>query len=235
MALPFRRFPRSTFRAHTSRTIILLALLGLSTAAAAQPSAPGGFGACKPISQRTSELGCWIITDSPVGRIEQPQVFWHLDAYPTRAAAEAAKESGGTVVEALGKTWLSTIGPRGWRPAHAGKRVAEIGPLQVTAGKEYSAVYMEAIMTPGMTSSVHSHSGPEAWYTEAGETCLETPQGTIVGSAGKPAIVPAGPPMFLTAIGKAKRRSITLILHDASQPPTTMVHDWKPKGLCGKK
>src|SRR5712664_687350 len=32
---------------------------------------------------------------------------------------------------------------------------------------------MEAVLRPGMKSLVHRHSGPEAWYTLAGETCLE--------------------------------------------------------------
>jgi len=38
--------------------------------------------------------------------------------------------------------------------------------------------------------------------------------------------------MYLTATGTEVRRSIVLILHQSSQPPTTMIHDWTPKGLC---
>ena len=36
------------------------------------------------------------------------------------------------------------------------------------------------------------------------------------------------------AIGTTERRGLTLILHDSSEPPTTMVHDaeWVPRGLC---
>ena len=85
MAFAFRRVRCSAAHTHTMRTVILLALLGASIAACAQQSP--GFGVCKPISQRTSELGCWIITDSPVGRLDQPEVFWHLDAYPTKDPA----------------------------------------------------------------------------------------------------------------------------------------------------
>ena len=29
-------------------------------------------------------------------------------------------------------------------------------------------------------------------------------------------------------------RAVVLILHDSSQPATTMVSDWIPKGLCGR-
>jgi hypothetical protein len=46
---------------------------------------------CKPVSARTQEIGCWILADNPVGQLTNPQVFWHLDAYPTRVAAQADK------------------------------------------------------------------------------------------------------------------------------------------------
>jgi quercetin dioxygenase-like cupin family protein len=191
------------------------------------------FGVCKPVSERTTEVGCWILADQPVGRIEQAQIFWHLDVYPTRPEAEKAKGPRGTVVESQGKVWLLTIEKAGWRPPLKGERIAEIGPLPVTAGEQYSALFMEGIFTPGMTSAIHTHSGPEAWYTLAGETCLETPNGKLVGRAGgPPVIVPGGPPMLLTATGTEQRRALTLILHESSKPPTTVIHDWTPKGLC---
>ena len=73
----------------------------------------------------------------------------------------------------------------------------------------------------------------KAWYTLAGETCLETPDGMQVGKAGSHhVIVPAGPPMHLTATGTVQRKALVLILHDSSKPPTTPERDWKPKGLC---
>ena len=189
-------------------------------------------GACRPIAERMTEVGCWIITDQPIGQLTEEQASWHLDVYPTRAAAEEAMGASGTVVESLGKIWLLTVEKAGWRPAK-GEHVADIGPLPIVAGEKYSAQYMEAILNPGMTSSIHTHSGPEAWYTMAGETCLETPQGKFVGTAGgPPVIVPGGPSMLLTATGTTQRRALVLILHETSKPPTTVVHDWTPKGLC---
>ena len=161
-------------------------------------------------------------------------IAWHLDTYATRAAAEAAKGPRGTVVESLGQIWLFTIDEVGWRPP-AGTRVAESGPLPVDATTDYTAVYMEAIFDPGMTAAIHSHSGPEAFFTVTGETCLETPGGALTGRAGGPVvIVPGGPPMLLTATGAIRRRGVVLILHDSSQPATSMVHDWTPKGLCNR-
>ena len=202
----------------------LVTTLGLGNQAFAQ--------ICRPVSQRTGDVGCWIMIDAKVGSLPRPPVFWHLDSYPTREQAEAAKGPRGTVVESLGKVWLFTIDAAGWRPS-GGERVAEIGPLPVSPELDYSVQYMEAIFTPGMTAPSHRHSGPEAWYTLTGETCLETPDGAMVGRAGgSHVIVPGGPPMHLTATGIETRRALVLILHDSSQPATTPADDWMPKGLC---
>lgn len=190
-------------------------------------------GVCKPVSQRTQEAGCWILIDDPVGRLTNSRVFWHLDAYATRTAAQADKGSHGLVIESLGNLWLMTIEDEHWRSAH-GKRIAQIGPIPIGAGKNYSAQYMEAIFEPGMTAPEHIHSGPEAWFTAAGETCLESSDGRVqTGRAGgPPVIVPEGLSMHLTATGTERRRGLVLILHDSSKPTTTVVHDWTPKGLC---
>ena len=196
-------------------------------------SVPGGI--CKPVSQRTQEVGCWIMTDDPIGPLPKSTVFWHLDVYSTHSAAEADKGPTGKIVQSLGKVWLLTIEDEKWRPSH-GNRIAEIGPLPIIAGEKYSVQYMEAIFTPGMTAPAHTHAGPEAWYTEAGETCLESSDGRVqVGRAGGPAvIVPEGLSMHLTATGTEQRRALVLILHETSKPATMQVHDWTPKGLCKK-
>jgi len=192
---------------------------------------PGGV--CKPASQRNEEIGCWILADASMGQLNRSPVFWHIDSYPTRAEAEADKGQRGVVFESLGKVWLMTIENEDWRPTH-GARIAEIGPLAISAGKEYSAQYMEAIFMPGMTAPAHLHSGPEAWYTLAGETCLETSDGRVqVGRSDGPAVIVArGLSMHLTATGTEQRRALVLILHETSQPATTRVYDWTPKGLC---
>ncbi len=186
---------------------------------------------CKPVSERTGEFGCWTMASVPLGELSRPAVFWHLDSYPSRAAAEAAKGPHGTVIESLGKVWLYTIAEAGWRPS-GGVRVAEIGPLLVKSGGKYTARYSEAILNPGDQSPVHRHRGPEAWYTTAGEVCLETPDGKIVGRAGESTIVQAGPPMQLTVTGTEQRRSLVLVLHESSHPSVTPAPDWTPKGLC---
>jgi quercetin dioxygenase-like cupin family protein len=192
---------------------------------------PGGV--CRPASERTQRVGCWIMADDSIGLLTKSPMYWHLDAYVTRAAAEADKGPRSAVIQALGKFWLMTIGNEDWRPVH-GTRIAVIGPLAIVAGEKYSAQYMEVVFAPGMMAPAHTHSGPEAWYTEAGETCLETSDGRVqIGRAGAPpVIVDSGLSMHLTATGTEERRALALILHQTAMPPTTIVHNWTPKGLC---
>ena len=220
-------------------TTAVLALLAATSAAAQQPAAATkqpAFGVCTPRSQRAGRaVGCFTITDRPVGTLGSAPVFWHVAKIRGATERRRAKRDtthGATIIDAFGGWWLLTLGDSAWHP-RIGKPVATIGPLPLTAGLAYSALYMEASMTPGMKSAIHRHSGPEAWYTLSGETCLETPAGAETGRAsGPPVIVPGGPPMELTATGTTIRRSIVLILHDASKPPTMMETSWKPRGLC---
>ena len=210
-----------------------LFLLALSDRHSAAQGVISPSGICKPASMRTQQVGCWILADDPIGQLTTSSVFWALDVYPTRVAAEADKQPRGTVLESLGKVWLMTIETRKSKPSH-GSRVSEVGPIPIVAGENYSVQYMEAIFNPGMTVPEHTHSGPEAWYTLAGQTCLETSDGhvTVGRAGGPPVIVPTGLSMHLTATGTEQRRSLVLILHQTSQPVTTLDHNWVQKGLC---
>ncbi|MCP3734866.1 hypothetical protein M9979_08280 [Sphingomonas sp. RP10(2022)] len=166
----------------------------------------------------------------PAGRI-----FWHLDKFATREAAEKAAVATSTVADAFGSTWLFTVERKGWRPK-GGEHVSDIGPLPVQPAANYAAEYLRSVFTPGMTAPLHVHSGPEAFYAVTGDTCLETPDGIKVGrGAGNSLFIKGGPPMLLMAIGKSPRQGFALILHDASRPPTTLIHDWQPKGLCKRQ
>jgi quercetin dioxygenase-like cupin family protein len=170
------------------------------------------------------------LNTAPLG--DQP-IFWHIDTFETDVSALAAKTSLGTVVNAFGKTWLFTIGPKDWR-ANGGTHLADIGPLPVdTRDGDFSAEYLRSTFSPGMTAPLHVHSGPEAFYAMSGDTCLETPDGVqMAKGAGNSLFIRGGPPMLLVATGTETRRGFALILHDSQKPPTTMIHDWTPKGLC---
>ena len=48
---------------------------------------------CKPLSQRTGELGCWITAHTELGVLPRKPIFWHLYTYPTRASGETCLET----------------------------------------------------------------------------------------------------------------------------------------------
>jgi quercetin dioxygenase-like cupin family protein len=207
---------------------IITGLLLLSGTAAAQTEK---LESCKPVTERSGPEGCWILASTPLGRLPERPVFWTLDVYPDRESAQAASGPGSTVLNALDQVWLLRVGDKP-APPSKGKRMTQIGPLPIKANEEYTAQYRESIMKPGAVSRTHVHSGPEAFYTEAGETCLETPSGKQVSRQGHDVIVPEGEPMELVATGLEGRRGLVLVLHSSSKPHTTVVTDWHSTGLC---
>jgi quercetin dioxygenase-like cupin family protein len=170
------------------------------------------------------KAGCYLVATTSLGVFSVPSVYWHLYEYDGRAEAEAAAAPRSTVVESQGRMWVYTIADKTWQP-RSGKRVAVVGPLSVSPGRQYIARYMEATFHPGMRTAVHRHSGAEAWYLLTGAQCLETPEGTVVRE---------GPPMMLSSVGNETRRSVLLVLHDSTQPWTSPATDWKPANRCPK-
>jgi hypothetical protein len=214
-------------------------LVGLALVAAPVAARAQTDGTCIPVAERAGrELGCFITAREELGRLAaSPPLYWHLDTYSSRRAAEASRattrNARSTVTESLGRVWLFTIAPATWRP-RGGHRVSRIGPLPLVAADSFAAVYMEGVFAPGMQSVVHRHPGVEAWYTLEGSMCLETPQGTLQQRAGGPGVLMrGGEPMVLTGTGQGVRRSVVLILQDATKPRSTPAHDWMPRHLCG--
>jgi quercetin dioxygenase-like cupin family protein len=191
-------------------------------------------GTCVPVSERAGRaFGCFITARTELGPLAKlPALYWHLDTYSTVAAATSAAGPRGTVVESFGKVWLFSIADSAYQPA-GGTRVTRIGPLPLIDATQFAAVYMEGVFQPGMSSVIHRHPGVEAWYTVDGSQCLETPEGRLDQRAGDAGVMaPGGVPMQLTGTGTGPRRSLVLILQDATQPRSTPAHDWVPKGLC---
>ena len=194
-------------------------------------------GTCVPVAERAGrKLGCFITARHELGRLrERPPLYWHLERVATLPAARraAARDRRSIAVESFAQHWVFTIAPFDWRPK-TGKRFARVGPLPLVQADSFAAVYMEAAFEPGMHSMVHRHDGAEAWYTLEGSQCLETPNGKLEQRAGDRGIVVAGGlPMILTGTGTGPRRSLVVILQDATKPRSTPAPDWKPKGLCG--
>jgi len=185
-----------------------------------------------PPGDKRPEFGCFNIGTVTGLHFSQASVYWHLRAFPSRKAAEAAKSATGIVVEEDGRAWLSEFGPRNTAP-RGGEAIAVVGPLQLPAAKSYAAVLSYAVMRPGDNSRVHTHPGPEGWYVLAGEQCLETPAGANRTRAGGTATVRSNIPMELNVTGTTLRRAFALVIHDAAQQ-RGIPSDWKPSGACSQ-
>lgn len=203
---------------------------------------PGLPGWCEtPVAERKAEPGCYTTAITELGALPSGPLYWHLDTFPDRAAADTQRGPRGTVVEGHGKHWLFTIAEQGWRP-EAGIRVAMIGPLGVGSGVPYTARYLETVIPAGFQDgrSGHRHPGPEAWFVVAGGQCLETPNGVMIARAGQSMLAPEGWPMGIASLGNETRRAVVLVLHRSSEPyvaPVDATADaphahWRPQGLC---
>lgn len=217
-------------RAHVhAAALAVAASLTVAAVAAQQPAIPTE-SKCQPISQRNGRTGCWILADQQVGTFAGTNVFWHIDRYPTQARAAAAKGAHGTAVEALGQHWVVAIEAANL-PGMT--HTATVGPLPVSVGVPYSAMYMQTITPPGFQSAVHTHAGPEAWFNLAGAMCLETPEGVIRDQSGSKGVFVRGDiPMLLTSTGSVERQAMVLVLHESARPPITIEHTWTPPGAC---
>ena len=118
-----------------------------------------------------------------------------------------------------------------------------LGPLPTDAALRLAAGRCGRSALPGCSRSPISPGAPARDITLpladpcpglAGDQCLETPKGKLVQMAGGPGVlVPGGKPMILVGGGTTIRRSLVLILQDATKPRSMLATDWSPLGLCG--
>jgi quercetin dioxygenase-like cupin family protein len=167
--------------------------------------------------ERRGEPGCAIVSDKRLpARLPSP-VLWHIDEFPSLAAAQRMETPMSLAITAHGSAWLYTI-EVDTTNHHGGKHRAVVGPIPIRAGRDYSMMAMSAYFLPGQYSAIHTHPGPEAWWVLEGEQCLQTTRSTIRATAGRGAIVPEGDTMRMVATGTGPRRALVLILHDTNQP-----------------
>lgn len=213
-------------------------VLAMTSFAAAQNGpVPGPFTCTMLVSHRTQETGCYIIAQQKIDSLPAGQLFWHLYTYPTvqEAKQQVQQTSAGTVVESLGKVWLFNIAAANWRPK-GGKRVATVGPLEVSPGKPYEARYLEGAIPPGRPGTpVHRHPGPEAWYVLSGAQCMQTPGKTELVHAHGTAVIQGGTPMRVSFPLGDTTRQIVLVLYGVSKPWMTKAQDWSPATACPSK
>ena len=174
-----------------------------------------------------------LVAHQNVGVLPDGPIYWNIYTFADVTTAERFRPPKGVVIQAFSQVWLFNVGGKG-QELKGGRHVADVGPLPLDVIQgDFSVEYLKSTFSPGMTAPVHVHSGPEAFYAISGGSCLETPDGVQVARGeGHSLLVRRGPPMLLMAIGRQPRQGFALILHSEGSPPTTLVSDWSPKGLC---
>ena len=81
---------------------------------------------CEPVAQRGDRtLGCYITARESLGHVPADAIlYWHIDSFPTLAAAEAARSGRATAVSSLGSAWLFTLADSAWH-SKAGPPIAK--------------------------------------------------------------------------------------------------------------
>ncbi len=175
--------------------ILAAALLRLRLTTRWLPSHPTPKAtACEPANGRRDSrvAGCWPPLRS---KLQRRRCIGTSTSFLPKSRRRTRQRTA-KVIRAHDRAWLVAVADRQWRVT-GGRLVARVGPLTLLSSAPHTASFMEATFTPGMSSRIHTHPGPEAWVVLEGEQCLETPEGVIRGSAGDSMMVRGGIPMQL--------------------------------------
>ncbi len=153
------------------------------------------------------------VADLPVG-----ELFWRIETYPSKEAAQGAAGAWSLVAEAAGKVWLFTLGTAGGSSS-GGTKVSEIGPIARIAAPQYLLRINEASGPPGSVTPVHSHPGSEAFYVLAGEQGIRGAHGTMVVKAGtsEPGHG-TSMAMQVSSSGSSELQALVMFVVDATKP-----------------
>lgn len=181
--------------------------------------------------ERRGEEGCTILANRPLlGSLTQA-VYWHIDRFDSLEAARKEAGPDAVAAEAHGSFWLMTVEAQN-QEHHGGRHLAWIGPLVLPARNVYSMRVQSSLLSPGSTTPVHTHSGPEVIYIVDGEQCIETPEVSHRFGADQFYIIPSGGIHRGRVIGSSARKALALILYDADHPASNDLVNPPPLAQC---
>jgi hypothetical protein len=170
------------------------------------------------ISEAQQALVIRPLAERKVAELPSGELFWRIENFPSKEAAQAAAGNWSLVAEAAGKVWLFTLGSAGGSSPGASK-VSEVGPIFRIVATQYLLRINEASGPPGSVSPVHSHPGSEAFYVLTGEQSIRGALGTLVVKAGTPEPGHgASAAMQVSSSGSTELRSLVMFVVDATQP-----------------
>jgi quercetin dioxygenase-like cupin family protein len=194
----------------------LLSVCLMMATVAVLPTGVAAHDPCTATQSVSKGLGEKTTKQLPAGPL-----YWRLETFATKAAADGAAGPTAISFEAGGKAWLATLAARGGSTA-GGTLVADIGPLPAPQAAEYRLRVQQRVSQPGCEGDIHSHPGAEAWYMLAGEQTVITPGREQRITAGQSLVgPPGGTPMQLAYRGTGESDALTFLLLDAAQPNST--------------
>jgi thiol-disulfide isomerase/thioredoxin len=179
-------------------------------------AAPDSTGHGAAVAQKA--LVIKPLAEKKVAALPNGPLFWRIENFASRGAAQAASGDWSLVAEAAGKVWLFTLGPPGGA-SQGGDKVAEVGPIPRVAAPQYLLRINEAGGAPGGITSVHSHPGSEAFFVLSGEQSIRSPRGVTRIAAGKAeAGRGADVAMQVSSSGSSDLHALVMFVVDGTRP-----------------
>ena len=176
-----------------------------------------GLPLSSSIAAEQSKFVVTPLVEKKVAELPAGELYWQVENFPTRAAADAAAGPTTLVAEAEGKVWLFTLGSKG-AATGGGTKVVEIWPVPRITAPSYLLRINSGIAPPGAKTKVHTHPGPEAFYVLSGELTQKTPEGVNIVKAGETKPGQPDTPMEVSSSGATDLHELIMFVVDATKP-----------------
>ncbi len=180
-----------------------------------------GLAACAPTLRDLPASPDFVVeraAERSVERLPEEPLFWRVETFADLSAAQAAAGPMSLAADVSGRSWLFTLGAQGERTGGAAF-VSEIGPVPRFEAARYTLRVNHAHAPPGAATSVHTHSGSEAFHVLGGQLTQRTAHGATRVGAGESMNGHApGMVMQLVSTGSEELDQIVLFVVDADQP-----------------
>ena len=178
--------------------------------------ATGSLAASRAMAQ--PKFVVTAIAEKKLKELPTGPLFWRVENFPTIEQARAVETPTSLAVQAAGKAWLFTLGPKN-NGVMQGSNAMEIGPVPSFSAPEYLLRINYAEAPPGTKTPVHTHPGSETFYVLTGQLGQKTPHSEVHVEAGQSmAGHPPGTPMEVFSSGSSTLTALVMFLVDASRP-----------------
>src|SRR4029450_13464518 len=176
-----------------------------------------GLCTLQPTATAQEQFVIKPVAEKKLKELPAGPLYWQIENFPTLGRAQAAAGPTSLAVEAAGKVWLFTLGPKGGATP-GGSKVAEIGPVPPVAASEYLLRIVHS-GPPGAKTPVHTPPGSEALYVRPGRVAQKPPRGVSYAGAGQTMNGPgADMPMEVFSSGTTDLDQLVMFVLDATRP-----------------